>query len=105
MQITIELNERLYKDIVSKSNNDGIEIGSYLSKIIEDKFYTDKYGDLNIIEKGQKNTQKIGTSSSEEVNSSENDTKATSSIKETRRNNTELVKNGTKHITRILKSK
>lgn len=105
MQVTIELNERLYKDIVSKSNNEGIEVGSYLSKIIEDKFYTDKYGDLNLIEKGQKNNGKTDILSSEEVNSSEIDVKATSSIKETQRNNIELTKNGTKHITRILKSK
>ena len=49
MQIKIELNDRLYNDILLKVNEMDITVEDYLVGIIEDKFYTEKYGDLNII--------------------------------------------------------
>ena len=49
MQMKIELNDRLYNDILLKTNETDITVEDYLVGIIEDKFYTEKYGDLNII--------------------------------------------------------
>lgn len=49
MQIKIELNDRLYNDILLKINETDITVEDYLVGIIEDKFYTEKYGDLNTI--------------------------------------------------------
>ena len=42
MNVTLTLNDRLYTDIENLLKASDIKIGA-----IEDKFYTDKYGDLN----------------------------------------------------------
>lgn len=77
MEVNLELNERLYRDIENLSKESGISIEDYLTKIIEDKFYTDKYGDLNkimnddrkdISDKNQKNEQIIKKISNNEKN-------------------------------------
>ena len=46
MNVTLTLNDRLYTDIENllKASD---KINDYLVGAIEDKFYTDKYGDLN----------------------------------------------------------
>lgn len=68
MEVKLTLNERLYKDIEDLSGIMGVSTEDYLTKIIEDKFYTDKYGDLNramgtnkenISDEKQKNEQTI----------------------------------------------
>lgn len=47
MEVQIELNDRLYYDIVDKAKIEGVEINRYIAQLVEDKFYIDKYGDLN----------------------------------------------------------
>lgn len=49
MKITLVLNDRLYDDIDRMSKSLNISVNDYLIEIIEDGFYTDKYGDLNKI--------------------------------------------------------
>lgn len=49
MEITLVLNDRLYDDIDRMSKSLNISVNDYLIEIIEDGFYTDKYGDLNKI--------------------------------------------------------
>lgn len=43
----INFNDRLYTDIENLLKASDIKINDYLVGAIEDKFYTDKYGDLN----------------------------------------------------------
>lgn len=66
MEVKLTLNDRLYKDIEDLSSTIGVSTEDYLTKVIEDKFYTDKYGDLNKVmnkedvpNKEQKNEQTI----------------------------------------------
>ena len=47
MNVTLTLNDRLYTDIENLLKASDIKINDYLVGAIEDKFYTDKYGDLN----------------------------------------------------------
>lgn len=47
MNVTLTLNDRLYTDIENLLKASDIKINDYLVCAIEDKFYTDKYGDLN----------------------------------------------------------
>ena len=47
MNVTLTLNDRLYTDIENLLKASDIKINDYLIGAIEDKFYTDKYGDLN----------------------------------------------------------
>lgn len=47
MNVTLTLNDRLYTDIENLLKTSDIKINDYLIGAIEDKFYTDKYGDLN----------------------------------------------------------
>ena len=47
MNVTLTLNDRLYTDIDNLLKTSDIKINDYLIGAIEDKFYTDKYGDLN----------------------------------------------------------
>lgn len=47
MEVQIELNDRLYYDIVDKAKIEEVEINRYIAQLVEDKFYIDKYGDLN----------------------------------------------------------
>lgn len=47
MNVTLTLNDRLYADIENLLKASDIKINDYLIGVIEDKFYTDKYGDLN----------------------------------------------------------
>lgn len=49
MKVEIELNDRLYNDIISKAKTEGVKVNLYIAKLVEDKFYIDKYGDLNEI--------------------------------------------------------
>lgn len=49
MEVTLALNDRLYDDIDRMSKSLNVSVNDYLVKIIEDGFYTDKYGDLNKI--------------------------------------------------------
>ena len=46
MNVTLTLNDRLYTDIENLLKASDIKINDYLIGAIEDKFYTDKYGDL-----------------------------------------------------------
>lgn len=47
MNVTLTLNDRLYTDIENLLKASDIKVNDYLIGAIEDKFYTDKYGDLN----------------------------------------------------------
>ena len=47
MNVILTLNDRLYTDIENLLKASDIKINDYLIGAIEDKFYTDKYGDLN----------------------------------------------------------
>lgn len=45
----IELNSRLHQQITDYCETNNLNLQEYLVKLIEDGFYTDKYGDLNAI--------------------------------------------------------
>ena len=47
MLVQIELNDRLYNDIVHKAEIETVDVLSYIAQLVEEKFYIDKYGDLN----------------------------------------------------------
>ena len=47
MVVQIELNDRLYNDIMNKAEMEAIDVLSYIAQLVEEKFYIDKYGDLN----------------------------------------------------------
>ena len=47
MLVQIELNDRLYNDIMHKAEMEAVDVLSYIAQIVEEKFYIDKYGDLN----------------------------------------------------------
>lgn len=47
MVVQIELNDRLYNDIVHKAEMEAVDVLSYIAQLVEEKFYIDKYGDLN----------------------------------------------------------
>lgn len=47
MLVQIELNDRLYNDIVHKAEMETVDVLSYIAQLVEEKFYIDKYGDLN----------------------------------------------------------
>lgn len=47
MVVQIELNDRLYNDIVYKAEMEDVDVLRYIAQLVEDKFYIDKYGDLN----------------------------------------------------------
>ena len=47
MNVTLTLNDRLYTDIENLLKASDMKINDYWGGAIEDKFYTDKYGDLN----------------------------------------------------------
>lgn len=47
MRIDIELNDRLFYDIEKKAMIMEISVERYIAQLVEDKFYIDKYGDLN----------------------------------------------------------
>lgn len=47
MIVQIELNDRLYNDIAHKAEMESVDVFRYISQLVEDKFYIDKYGDLN----------------------------------------------------------
>lgn len=64
MEVKLTLNERLYKDIEDLSSTMGVSTEDYIINIIEDKFYTDKYGDLN----NAMNTNKENTSDKKQKN-------------------------------------
>lgn len=61
MKVEIELNDRLYNDIISKANTEGVEVNLYIAQLVEDKFYIDKYGDLNEIAANAKTAKLIET--------------------------------------------
>lgn len=58
MNISITLNDRLYKDILLKSSDIGVEVNTYISRLIEERFYIEKYGDLNEISNQSNKTDK-----------------------------------------------
>lgn len=47
MEVNVVLNDRLYNDINALAYEMKISVPDCLARMIEDKFYTDKYGDLN----------------------------------------------------------
>lgn len=47
MVVQIELNDRLYNDIVQKAEMEAVDALRYIAQLVEEKFYIDKYGDLN----------------------------------------------------------
>jgi hypothetical protein len=47
MRVDIELNDRLFYDIECKARVMEISTDRYISQLVEEKFYIDKYGDLN----------------------------------------------------------
>lgn len=65
MVVQIELNDRLYNDIVHKAEMEAVDVLSYIAQLVEEKFYIDKYGDLNELIRNKnksvetKSTQKI----------------------------------------------
>lgn len=57
--MTVDIDDRIYSDFVAwaKLNNmDEAEMNKYINKAFQDRFMTDKYGDLN--EKFEKNQPK-----------------------------------------------
>lgn len=49
MEKTIEINDRLFNQISEYCDTNYLFIDEYLRKLIEEGFYIDKYGDLNIL--------------------------------------------------------
>ena len=49
MTISIELDDRQYRDIESYCDTNNIKVNDYLTDIITEKHLTNKYGDLNEI--------------------------------------------------------
>ena len=47
MRVDIELNDRLFYDIECKARVMEISTDRYISQLVKEKFYIDKYGDLN----------------------------------------------------------
>lgn len=47
MKVSIELSDRLFYDIEKKAKSLEICADKYISQLVEEKFYIDKYGDLN----------------------------------------------------------
>lgn len=64
VEITININDRLFSDIETSCKNNGTDVKTYIENAVSDHFYTEKYGDLNkILKKDEKVTEikKVGT--------------------------------------------
>lgn len=64
VEITININDRLFSDIEMSCKNNGTDVKTYIENAVSDHFYTEKYGDLNkILKKEEKVTEikEVGT--------------------------------------------
>ena len=76
MTISIELDDRQYRDIESYCDMNNIKVNDYLTDIITEKHLTNKYGDLNeimsvSIEEDKTKIKKRGRSKKDEEPQSE----------------------------------
>lgn len=81
--MTIELDNRLYKDIVQWCEINGVECIKYIEKTLRERLATDKYGDLN-----EKIEKKFSVKEKEEIMVEKPDTEVINNMKE---NKTEVV--------------
>ena len=64
--MTIEIDNRLYENIVQWCNANGVEPKAYIEKALRERIATDKYGDLN--ERLRKNESEQTTESAQATN-------------------------------------
>ena len=98
MTISIELDDRQYRDIELYCNMNNIKINDYLTDIITEKHLTNKYGDLNeimsvSIEEDKTKIKKRGRSKKDEEPQSEIEAVVEEKKEETENKMVEMTEN------------